>query len=229
MTERFPLQRVAQPRTQDLNVEEHERREGAFNVLCTKIGISKRTLDALLVLRASPEDMALVSSLGLNALYAQVDELIGLTTIDHIPHCQRCGEQRPTQWTIHGQWCSSCHEGWLKRPSEPSPRALQNALAQARKARQPATLSLKQWQATVKRFADRCAYCGGPWFVVEHATSISLGAGTTADNCLPACSHCNAKKGSFTLEGLIAQRAHRFDHERLKAALAWLIALGRVG
>ena len=67
-------------------------------------------------------------------------------------------------------------------------------LKRAEKAGTHATLTLKQWLSILDHFNWRCAYCAGPYEVVEHVLSINLGGGTTALNCVPACVPCNARK-----------------------------------
>lgn len=60
----------------------------------------------------------------------------------------------------------------------------------------PATLTLEQWIATLKFYQGRCAYCRvGPYEAIEHFIPLTLGGGTTADNCVPACKTCNSSKG----------------------------------
>jgi len=68
-------------------------------------------------------------------------------------------------------------------------------LHRAKMARVPATLTLGEWVETLKRFDHHCAYCEGPFEVLEHIIPISQGGGTTAENCVPACRACNSKKG----------------------------------
>ncbi len=88
-------------------------------------------------------------------------------------------------------------------------------LARARKAGNPATLTLDQWLQTIKDFDMKCAYCGGSYDVLEHFIPMSRGGGTTVDNCLPACNSCNTmvseerlkfKQQSRLREYLIARR-----------------------
>lgn len=117
------------------------------------------------------------------------------------------------------QMCPSCEDVYFAGPSTPPAGGIQSALARARTARVPATLTVNEWIATVGHFGGRCAYCGGPWSLVEHATSISLGGGTTAANCLPACAYCNSSKRSKRLEEM--------SGERVEIALAWLRLCGR--
>jgi len=129
--------------------------------------------------------------------------------------------------------CRNCDNERRSRPSQPPPNGLRSALARARRARLPATLTKAEWQRTVTHFGDRCAYCGGPWYVVEHATPIPLGGGTTASNCVPACPSCNATKGSDSLEALLVvdqtptYLPPKFSRVTLEAVRTWLVSVGR--
>ena len=76
-----------------------------------------------------------------------------------------------------------------------------------------------EWREAVEYFADRCGLCGGPWSIVEHATSVSLGGGTTASNCYPACVPCNAAKRSTEIEHIAGENAQN--------VLRWLRSRGR--
>lgn len=122
-----------------------------------------------------------------------------------------------------GPVCEPCRDRFYARPSQPPANGIQSALRRARRAGLPATLTVAQWAATVAHFADRCAFCGGAWCLVEHATPIELGGGTTADNCLPACYSCNATKGKRQLTHWGASLPS--DHllkSSVDRALAWL-------
>ena len=129
--------------------------------------------------------------------------------------CTLCGV-RAINYARGNDACEECH---LTRPSTPPASGISSALARARRAKLPATLTKEQWRQTVEHFNDRCAYCGGPWCLVEHATPIP-GGGTTIDNCLPACARCNIQKGARTIEKLKPT-------DRVVKALAWLRSYGR--
>ncbi len=61
----------------------------------------------------------------------------------------------------------------------------------------PATLTPKEWFATLKYFGWKCAYCQvGPYDCIEHFVPIKQGGGTTRGNCVPACTSCDKKKRS---------------------------------
>jgi hypothetical protein len=72
----------------------------------------------------------------------------------------------------------------------------QRLRGQNQRAKQAAVkhdLTMEQWLETLKYFDYKCAYCGGPYEVIEHYLPIHQ-AGTTASNCVPACLHCNMMK-----------------------------------
>ena len=68
--------------------------------------------------------------------------------------------------------------------------ALINAEAKRGSARHD-FLTMEQWLETLEYFNYKCAYCGGPFEVLEHYLAE---AGTTVSNCVPACFSCNVMK-----------------------------------
>lgn len=67
----------------------------------------------------------------------------------------------------------------------------------------PATLTEQEWLQTIAHFNGLCAYCQQePFTVLEHFLPIIL-AGTTAKNCVPACSRCNSRKGEVLIDSFI--------------------------
>lgn len=87
--------------------------------------------------------------------------------------------------------CLSCR--FLGETSEM--RRLNQALNRARKVNEPATLTFDKWKKIVFDFEGLCAYCREQSFeVIEHFVPIGKGKGTTAQNCVPACSRCNKEK-----------------------------------
>jgi 5-methylcytosine-specific restriction endonuclease McrA len=86
---------------------------------------------------------------------------------------------------------------------EPQPQRVRRSEAKAVKFHNkraeiialPATLTLEQWQQTLKDFNNQCAYCSdGDYEVLEHFIPLIFGGGTTAHNCVPACNSCNSIK-----------------------------------
>jgi 5-methylcytosine-specific restriction endonuclease McrA len=76
------------------------------------------------------------------------------------------------------------------RTMEQRLRALINAEAKRVGAR-PDFLTMEQWLETLEYFNYKCAYCGGPFEILEHYLAK---AGTTVSNCVPACRRCNVMK-----------------------------------
>ena len=72
-------------------------------------------------------------------------------------------------------------------------RALVNAEVKGRGGRHD-LLTMEQWLETLEYFDYSCAYCGGPFEVIEH---YLRGAGTTVSNCVPACFSCNVMKDKY--------------------------------
>lgn len=90
--------------------------------------------------------------------------------------------------------------------------------SRARSIGMPASLSLTQWEQTLADFKGMCAYClFRPFEVLEHFIPMAL-AGTTANNCLPACYPCNYKKRDLTGQDLILL----FGYETIKRLQCYL-------
>lgn len=87
--------------------------------------------------------------------------------------------------------CTSCY-------SEFNQRELYRVNSHLRRAKQLgflATLTLTEWLRAIEAFGGLCAYCQQqPYEEMEHFIPLSLGGGTTADNCIPACKECNMHK-----------------------------------
>lgn len=81
---------------------------------------------------------------------------------------------------------------WLTRIGDRVWRARERAI----QTNLPATLTVEQWLRTLEHFKWKCAYCGQRLgIIIEHFIPLPL-AGTTADNCVPSCYACNARKGN---------------------------------
>lgn len=61
----------------------------------------------------------------------------------------------------------------------------------------PSGMTREAWVITLQHFGNRCAYCGGPYVVIEHFTPVKKGGGTDIGNCIPSCSPCNKRKGTI--------------------------------
>lgn len=63
------------------------------------------------------------------------------------------------------------------------------------------SLTEEQWQDTLSRFDNKCAYCGSPWEHKDHFIPMSKRGGYTRDNIVPACATCNSALKGDKLPG----------------------------
>ena len=76
----------------------------------------------------------------------------------------------------------------------------------ARSLRASATLTLAAWFTILEHFQWRCAYCQSrPFQVLVHILPQEI-AGTTPENCLPACHHCkcSVKRTTVSVKASLA-------------------------
>lgn len=74
------------------------------------------------------------------------------------------------------------------------------ALYRAKKAGKQATLTLREWEISIKDFNGLCAYCEQrPYKVLEHFKAVYVD-GTHVKNCVPACYDCNRIKSDASLD-----------------------------
>lgn len=114
------------------------------------------------------------------------------------PHCVVCDCRYEIQTlTDDSDFCPHCRvEKYCNER-----RRLKSHLERASQYRVEASLTLKQWLTTLDYFKWTCAYCKGPFKGLEHYIPLSIGGGTSADNCVPSCTKCNtAKKDKAPLE-----------------------------
>jgi hypothetical protein len=111
--------------------------------------------------------------------------------------CATCGGAfRVTRHVDRQAYCPACAATSTDWQAREQP-ILAQQLERARASGLPATLTLTQWLETLQHFAWRCAYCRQTRYeALDHFIPLSAGGGTTADNCVPACSFCNESKGS---------------------------------
>lgn len=191
-----------------------QRLEQRRDTFLEKRGIRRDAFDILQTLHRHPD---LVAELARIQRMFDLDTLMGdyaaLTNVDGpMPAmCVRCEAVMPAlpspdmpsgMWMRWANVCQHCIDDELAKPSCPPASGIRSALARARRARLPATLTDDEWASTVATFNDRCAFCGGPWHLVEHLRPIELGGGTVKWNCAPACISCNNLKGAADLASL---------------------------
>lgn len=103
--------------------------------------------------------------------------------------CKKCGKKIVNHTD---GYCYDCYP--MKRSSGSH---VSSHLSRARKSNTADTLTKDEWDRTVAYFEGKCAYClSRPFQSLDHFVPLISKGGTTADNCVPACQHCNSVKGS---------------------------------
>jgi len=92
----------------------------------------------------------------------------------------------------------------------------------AREAQTPATLTAREWRATLAAFDHRCAYCGceKARFHKDHVIPVAKGGGLEAGNIVPACSACNSSKNAHSVKAWMKRKG--YDYERFAKTLSAL-------
>ncbi len=110
----------------------------------------------------------------------------------------------------HSYICQYCHDIYVRL--QPQPRDMEHCRksiceyehtrvvtqnVRARKIKEPANLTLKQWAKTLNHFHYKCAYCQKSYEACDHFVPLGMGIGSVAQNCVPSCYACNLKKGNW--------------------------------
>jgi len=71
-----------------------------------------------------------------------------------------------------------------------------------RKYRPTSKLSSEEWQVLQAKYDYRCFYCGKQVqrLTKDHIMPIAQNGVDTIDNIVPACKHCNSKKGTHLVQ-----------------------------
>lgn len=80
------------------------------------------------------------------------------------------------------------------RRDHPQQSAYQSRLRAVREAGAPGSHTYEQLAARVTYFGGRCAYCSGPYEVIDHVKPLAAEGSQFASNLRPACSACNRSK-----------------------------------
>jgi hypothetical protein len=206
-------------------------------ILVVEFGIDATWFDWLSVLseaelRTRMSDKRVELPPAAHSRFASVPGLVAMKSLYLCSKCRRAALGAELEHRVgwsQGDLCRGCTAEFDARESTPPDGGIDSALRIAKRLGLEATLTIEQWDTTVEHFGNRCAYCAGPWSVVEHATPTVHGGGTTVANCLPACQSCNILKLSLSLEQWLCTKylPSTCSLESLKKALAWLQQLGR--
>lgn len=107
--------------------------------------------------------------------------------------------------------CDDCGEDVLEKVGRDridiEARKLTYQLKRASDLKLPATLRLGGWIGVLEHFLWKCAYCqDNSYEHMDHFLPLKLLAGgTSLNNCVPACQHCNCTKSKLhpdTIKGI---------------------------
>ena len=116
----------------------------------------------------------------------------------------RAYQQSPKGMAYHRDWWAQNGKTIdARRKHDPQRQAVIARKSHLRRARKlavasPADLTSAQWDAIKTAYGYRCAYCGQKpkSLTKDHIKPIALGGALTADNIVPACRSCNARKNA---------------------------------
>lgn len=94
---------------------------------------------------------------------------------------------------------------------------IEENLRRARSLRVSATLTLVDWFNILEYFQWHCAYCRSkPFQVLVHILPREV-AGTTPENCVPACQHCkrSEKREYASIQAYLATRQYKQIEQKL--------------
>lgn len=84
------------------------------------------------------------------------------------------------------------------------------------------TLSLTDWEKILKKFGNRCAYCGSDGkplgLGADHLIPLTKGGTNTPDNVVPCCRSCNSRKNTKAFFDWYPVQEF-FDADRLTAII----------
>jgi len=133
----------------------------------------------------------------------------------HTVICCDCGTGYVTVNVGVARRCDPCAKIYNSRVS-----AVSTEKKRAKDKGLSSTMKRSDWVVTLDHFGNQCAYCSGPYEVIEHFSPVVNEGGTDPFNCIPACSRCNRIKG--TLDG----RTQREDlSERLGIPISQLLQI----
>jgi hypothetical protein len=107
--------------------------------------------------------------------------------------CHICNQSFQPPDGYYGGFCEQHRDDVRRREAQ---RVL-TAILRAQQHGTPATLTTDEWISTLDHWKWSCAYCGGPYQVIEHVCELKQGGGSTKGNVVPSCLKCNATKRNY--------------------------------
>ncbi len=108
----------------------------------------------------------------------------------HTVVCCDCGATYVTVNVGVAKRCDGCAQIYNSRVN-----AVSTEKKRTRDKGLSSSMSRSDWIITLDYFGNRCAYCAGPYEVIEHFSPVVNEGGTDPNNCVPACCRCNRLKG----------------------------------
>ncbi len=105
---------------------------------------------------------------------------------------------------LHAEQVAALHRSWREQHRE-QVKALGKIKEQKRRAARRgapgAGIRHVDWNAIKEAYGHRCAYCAATdtKLTMDHVDPLSRGGAHDVTNVVPACSHCNTRKGSRSL------------------------------
>jgi ribosomal protein S12 len=135
------------------------------------------------------------------------------------PEMAQVVERRRSQTEKRKQWRAQYNREYYRKNTEhlkqyqsdwrrnnPEQRDEYKRQRRARRKGLASTLTEKEWQVILVQYHNLCAYCGEEGLLVkEHWVPAIKGGGYVADNIVPSCQYCNARKGTMTGDEFLRQ------------------------
>lgn len=168
----------------------------------------KRFYQIVGYLKACPTCGKMGNERDMQVLYGNTrycDECFASAQAEHACVCILCSGVYYARYPEINSPCNPC----LWSIPETQEEKVKTHLRRALKAGKPATLTVDEWIATLTDFRFKCAYClQAEYEVLEHFRPVES-AGTTAENCIPACQSCNIRKRQDRANGIPAADLNR--------------------
>lgn len=93
------------------------------------------------------------------------------------------------------------------RAANPKKNAAYQAAWRARAAGATGSHTQEEWEALLRQFDGKCAYCGADATTRDHVVPLIRGGADSIDNIAPACHSCNSSKRDRPVSVFLMSRA----------------------